>query len=104
MTAFCQVVLSPEAWEQLDNIFDYIAAKASPGIAKGFADDIVAFCAGFDLFPQRGIERSDIRPGLRFVGFRRRVTIAFTVANNIVTIVGIFYGGQDIEAALGADD
>jgi len=103
MTSACQVILSPEAWDQLSAIFDYIAQAASPRIAKRFTDDIVDHCAGFDLFPQRGVERSDIRPGLRFVGFRRRVTIAFMTDTTTVTIIGIFYGGQDAEAALSED-
>jgi len=37
---------------------------------------------------------------LRLLGFRRRVTIVLTVSERVVTILGIFYGGQDIEAAL----
>ena len=38
-------------------------------------------------------------PGLRTTGFERRVTIAFVVASDTVLIEGIFYGGQDFEAA-----
>jgi len=49
------------------------------------------------------IERDDIRQGLRFVGFRRRVTIAFGIGQDVVEIVGIFYGGQDYEAVLSGD-
>jgi toxin ParE1/3/4 len=45
--------------------------------------------------------RDDIRPGLRVVGFERRVTIAFAVGEAGVTIVRVFYGGQDWEEALG---
>ena len=36
--------------------------------------------------------------GLRTIGFRRHVTIAFTVEADAVTIIGIFYGGQDYES------
>lgn len=57
-------------------------------------------CEGFGTFPKRGTRRDDIRPGLRTIGFRRRATIAFTVGDDTVTILGIFYGGQDYEAAL----
>jgi len=46
----------------------------------------------------------EIRPGLRTVGYRRRVTIAFEVADDTVNILGIFYGGQDIEADLRSDE
>jgi toxin ParE1/3/4 len=40
-----------------------------------------------------------LRPGLRTIGFRRRVTIAFAVEAEVVTIIGVFYGGQDFEGA-----
>jgi len=41
-----------------------------------------------------------IRPNLRIVGFRRRATIAFTVGQDSVAILGVFYRGQEITAAL----
>jgi len=103
VTASYQVILSPEAWEHLERIYEYIADEASPAVAKQFADDILDYCHGFDLFPERGVRRDDIRPGLRFVGFRRRVTIAFSIGQDVVEIVGIFYGGQDYESALSVD-
>jgi toxin ParE1/3/4 len=51
-------------------------------------------------FPMVGSPRDDLRPGLRTIGFRRRVTIVFVVKSTEVRIVGVFYGGQDFEAAL----
>lgn len=45
----------------------------------------------------RGHHRNDIRPGLRIVGFERRVTIAFCVDESAVTILRVFYGGRDWE-------
>ncbi|MGB5087418.1 MAG: type II toxin-antitoxin system RelE/ParE family toxin [Methylocystis silviterrae] len=57
-----------------------------------------------ETFPERGTRRDDLRPGLRTIGFRRRVTIAFAVETDAVTIIGIFYGGQDLEAALQIDE
>jgi toxin ParE1/3/4 len=47
----------------------------------------------------RGARRDDIRPGLRVFGFRRRVSIAFEVTGEAVTILGIFYGGQNFDTA-----
>jgi toxin ParE1/3/4 len=48
----------------------------------------------------RGRARDDIRPGLRTIGYRRRVIIAFAVIGQDVLIVGVFYGGRDYEAIL----
>jgi hypothetical protein len=38
------------------------------------------------------------------VGYRRRVTIAFEVADDAVNILGVYYGGQDFEADFQGDD
>ena len=51
----------------------------------------------------RGMARDDLRPGLRVVGFRRRVTIAFAITEETVEILGIYYGGRDYEALLSID-
>ncbi len=52
------------------------------------------------MFPNRGTSHDDVLPGLRVVGFERRVTIAFIVTDEAVLIEGVFYGGQDWESAL----
>lgn len=75
-----------------------IAERASPTIGEGYTAGIVEYCRSFSTFPQRGTRRDDIRPGLRTIGYRRRVTIAFEVAGDTVNILGIYYGGQDYEA------
>jgi toxin ParE1/3/4 len=56
-------------------------------------------CESLKTFPMRGSRRDDIRPGLRVFGFRRRVSIAFEVTGDVVTILGIFYGGQNFQIA-----
>jgi plasmid stabilization system protein ParE len=79
------------------DIYQSIPANAR---ADGYINRIVDFCKGFTTFPLRGTQRDDILPGLRVTGFERRVTIAFTVTPGAVLIEGVFYGGQDFEAAL----
>jgi toxin ParE1/3/4 len=54
-------------------------------------------CESLKTLPIRGTQRDDIRSGLRVFGFRRRVSIAFEVTGEVVTILGIFYGGQNFE-------
>jgi plasmid stabilization system protein ParE len=94
-----RVVYAPEAEAQLVDLFFYIAAEASPEIAARFTDAIVQQCENLKTFPVRGTIRNDIRPGLRTIGFRRRATIVFNVSSDLVTILGIFYGGQNFEEA-----
>lgn len=74
-----RVVFSPQAQDQLVELFRYIAEAASPDRAIRYTDAIVGFCESLRLFPHRGIQRSDIRPGLRITNFKSRVVIAFAV-------------------------
>jgi toxin ParE1/3/4 len=94
------VFFTPEAKEQLIELYGYIAANASPEIAERFTNGIVAYCESLSSLPARGNRRDDIRPGLRVTNYRKRVAIAFNVDDDRVNIIGIFYGGQDYEAAL----
>ena len=87
----------------MDDLYDYIAAASSPGVALKFTDAIYDQVETLRDFPIIGTSREDILPGLRTMGFRRRVTIAFIVEPSQVTIVGVFYGGQDFEAILSGD-
>lgn len=99
----CIVRFASEAQAQLDAIEDYIAiASGFPATAAHFVDDIIAYCESFETFPERGTRRDDLLPGLRIVGYRKSVTVAFRVSDNaqVLSVVGIFYGGQDYEASL----
>lgn len=98
------VIFTPEAEEQLLELFRTIAIAASPEIAIRYIDDLVSYCEGLRTFPRRGTKRDDIRPGLRTMGYRKRVTIAFEINEASVNIIGIFYGGQDYAAALQKQD
>jgi plasmid stabilization system protein ParE len=98
-----RITLSTDAQGQLDALYDYIAAAASPGIALRFTDAILDHIETLRDFPNRGAPREDVLPGLRTIGFRKRVTIAFVVEPSEVSVVGIFYGGQDFEAILRED-
>ena len=97
------IIVSPEARAQLDVLYDYVAAAASPITALRFNEAILDHIDKFREFPNRGASRDDILPGLRTIGFRKRVTIAFVVEPTEVVVVGIFYGGQDFEAILRED-
>jgi toxin ParE1/3/4 len=99
-----RVLFTPEAEAQLADVYSYIAEASSPAVAQRFTDAVIAYCKGFSVHPRRGTRRDDLRPGLRTVGFRRRVTIAFAIEDTTVIIAGIFYGGQEFEAALRADE
>jgi plasmid stabilization system protein ParE len=92
-----RVVFAPEAEAQLVALYLHIAEAASPEIAAKYTEDIVKECESLQTLPRRGTRRDNIRTGLRTFGFRRRVTIAFEVTGDVVTILGVFYGGRDLE-------
>jgi len=97
------VVFTPEAEEQLAALYRYIALAASPTIAQRYVNAIITYCESLDIFPLRGNCRDDIRPGLRTTNYKGRAVIAFAVDTERVSIIGVFYGGQDYETVLRAD-
>jgi plasmid stabilization system protein ParE len=99
-----RVVFSPEAEEQLAELYRYIAAAVSPAIAARYTEAIVNYCESLRTFPHRGTMRDDVRPGLRITNYKKRAVIAFDVDAKVVSIIGIFYGGRDYETILQNDD
>lgn len=95
-------VFSPEAETHLAELRRYITDQASLKVAQRFTDAIVDHCLGLNVFPNCGVPRDDLRPGLRTISFRGRVTIAYAVDSDVITILAILYAGQDINATLGA--
>ena len=93
------VVFAPEAEADLVELYDYIARHGGPGRALRYVERIVASCRGLAIFPERGTRRDDIRPGLRLTSHARRVSIAFHVAGETVTIDRILYAGCTLGAA-----
>ncbi len=98
-----RVVFAPEARAQLVSIYSYVARQAGLDTAFAWTESIIDHCESFTTFPHRRTPRDDLRPGLRTIGFRKRVTIAFDVDGDTITIIGVFYGGRDFEFALSAD-
>lgn len=98
------VVYSPQARQQLTDLYLWIAkASGFPDRAQAFVSEVIESCDGLANFPMRGVARDDLRPGLRVVGFHRRVTIAFAITEETVEILGVYYGGRDYETLLSAD-
>lgn len=94
-----EVRFRPSARADLFNIYDYIALQSGRAVAGRYIDRIEAACMSLETFSERGTRRDDLMPGLRTIGFERRVTIAFTVRPDEVEIVRVLYGGRDIETA-----
>jgi plasmid stabilization system protein ParE len=97
------VEFSPESEDQLAELYRYIATQASPEVAYQYTEAVIAFCEGLSQFPERDTPRDDIRPALRVSNYRHRTVVAYAVQGERVSILGVFYGGQDYESALQQD-
>jgi toxin ParE1/3/4 len=93
-----RVVFAPAARDDLTRLYLFIAKNSGDVRAWRYIERIEAYCLGFAAFPERGTRRDDLLPGLRVVGFERRVAIAFHVGPDTVTIDRILYGGRDLGA------
>lgn len=97
------IVFAPEAGDQLAGLYGFIARAASASVALRFTETVVSYCESLRTFPYRGVQREDIRPGLRITHYKKRTVVAFAVDADLVSIIGVFYGGQDYEAILRDD-
>lgn len=95
-----EVIFAPEARDDLIKLYGDIADAAGTAVAMGYLERLETYCRGFSHASMRGHSRDDIRQGLRIVGFERRVTVAFSVDEESVTILNLFYGGRDWESLL----
>jgi len=98
-----RVVFTFEAQEQLVALYGYIATAGSPEIAARYTNAIVSYCESLCTFPHRGTMRNDVRPGLRITNYKKRAVIAFDIDGEQVSIIGVFYGGQNYESILQDD-
>jgi toxin ParE1/3/4 len=98
-----RVVFAPQAMDQLLELYGYIAGASSPDTAARYTEAIVSYCESLRTFPHRGTQRNDVRPGLRITNYKGRTVIAFSVDSEQISIIGVFYGGQDHESMLRVD-
>ncbi|MGK2952081.1 MAG: type II toxin-antitoxin system RelE/ParE family toxin [Thiobacillus sp.] len=50
----CRVVFTPEAQEQIAELYHYIAEAVSPNIAARYTEAIVSHCESLRTLPHRG--------------------------------------------------
>jgi toxin ParE1/3/4 len=93
------VMFSPEARDDITALYLWIAQAADPQKALRYIERLERFCMKLELAAERGQNRDDLRPGLRIVGFERRLTLAFAVADDTVQILRIFATGRHWEDA-----
>jgi toxin ParE1/3/4 len=95
-----RVEILRRAEDDLLNLYETFANQSGIAVAGDYIDRIEAACLALETSPLRGTRRDDILPGLRTIGFERRATIVFRVRRSKVSVMRIFYGGQDFEGAM----
>ncbi|NZD48534.1 type II toxin-antitoxin system RelE/ParE family toxin [Rhizobium leguminosarum] len=91
-----RIIYHPKAEAELDKLYADIAVEAGTGIAGDFVHAVITFIEALETFPERGTVREGRIPGLRIIGYRRSVSVAFSVSGNNVIILGVFARGRDI--------
>lgn len=92
------IVYDPQALDDLEAIHDWIARHGSERTADRYEQRITAFIEQLRNFPERGTQRDDLQPGLRTIGFERRVSVAYSMAGDRVRIVRVLYGGRQFDS------
>jgi len=95
-----KIILHERAEAELLGLYRHLADidKAGPAVAWNYVSGIRQFIMELADFPKRGTVREGKVRGLRIIGYRRSVSIAFVVEDGTVLVLGVFYGGQDITA------
>ena len=91
-----RIVYHEKAEGDLDELYEHIALRAGVTIAGNYVGGILDFIDGLKTFPERGTVRESNIPGLRIIGYRRSISIAFAVTEDRVMILGVFHRGQNI--------
>ena len=95
-----RVVYHALAEAELDKLYEDIAIMAGVNVAGRYIGDLIDFIEKLTTFPERGTIRESKVPGLRIIGYRRSVTMAFFVVGDVVTILGIFGRGRNVTLEL----
>jgi plasmid stabilization system protein ParE len=94
-----RVEISSEAEEDLDAIRMYVRDEASEEVAERLVDELTTRCEKLSAFPDRGAARDDLAVGVRTIAHKRTVLIVYRVREDVVTVVGFFYRGRDVDSA-----
>ena len=96
------LIYSGLAEADLDEIFDFIAAD-NPRRARSYIEDIRQACRDLCHTPLIGVERPDLRPGLRILPLWRRVVVAYALPPDELLVLRVFTSGRDYETIMGSD-
>ena len=91
------ISLSPEADEDLIEIWGYLAREASERVADRQLHEIDATCSRLNVWPYSGRKRDDLLPGMRSVPVHPYVMF-YRIRDDVIEIVRVLHGRRDIAA------
>ena len=91
-----QVIWSPEAFTDIDHLWDYYAGVAGAGTANKLLREIARVVAAIGDFPLAGRSRDDIRAGLRSLSAGSQI-VFYRLRDDRLEIVRVLDGRRDIE-------
>ncbi|MEE3154824.1 MAG: type II toxin-antitoxin system RelE/ParE family toxin [Pseudomonadota bacterium] len=94
------VQLSALAIDDLIALHQWVNAEADLPTADSYLARIEDRIATLASFPHRGSPRDDLIEGLRTLTFERRVLIAYTVEEAVVTVQRIINASRDLTPLL----
>ena len=93
-----RVSIHPAARTDLFDLDDHITAQPGAARAADYIDRIERACRDLADFPEGGVRRDDIAPGIRTIALDRRVLIAFRVEDDAVVILRMLYAGRSFSS------
>ena len=91
------IIYDRNAILDLAELHSWVGIETSERIASAYLKRIRLFCRQLRHFPHRGVQRDDIRHGVRIITFEGRVDIAFEVKGDRVIIIRALYAGRQFD-------
>jgi toxin ParE1/3/4 len=89
------IIVSPEADEDLVEIWGYLARQASVRVADRQLNEIDAACETLKAWPYSGRKRDELLTGMRSVPVHPYV-VFYRVRNDGIEIVRVLHGRRDV--------
>lgn len=92
-----EIILTADARDDITDLYDFIANRDGAQRAIAYVERFQAWLAELAHFPERGMNRNDLFPGLRLLAYRRQLTVAIQVQTERVFVLRVAYRGRDID-------
>ena len=100
MPSRTSVLWSPEAEEDVLDIWSYFAREASPAIADKQLRELLERIDSLREWPHAGRSRDELRPGIRSMATEPHI-IFYQLSQDGIEIVRVLHGRRDIDSIFG---